>query len=93
MNDFPDFDQKEIISYIGVDLSSTSDLTAVNYLIIKDNIYYMDTRYYLPKEYKTRTSYNQVKFDEWAGEGYLTLTPGNVTDYDYILNDILAHPY
>jgi phage terminase large subunit-like protein len=48
MNDFPKFDPKDVIVYVGVDLSSVSDLTAVNYLIIKDNIYYMDTRYYLP---------------------------------------------
>jgi phage terminase len=32
-----------------VDLSATSDLTAVSYLIEKDNIYYFKTDYYLPE--------------------------------------------
>jgi phage terminase large subunit-like protein len=93
MRDFPTFNQKEIIAYCGVDLSSTSDLTAVNFLIKKDDIYYMDTRYYLPKVYKNKNQYNKIKFEEWAKQGYLILTDGNVTNYDYILKDILEYPY
>jgi phage terminase large subunit-like protein len=93
MTDFPDFVKEDVIAYVGVDLSSVSDLTAVNFLIKHNDIYYFDTRYYLPQQYKTDSQYNRMKFEEWARNGHLTLTPGNVTDYDYILKDILKYPY
>jgi hypothetical protein len=32
-----------------VDLAATSDLTAVTYLIVKDDTYYFKTDYYLPE--------------------------------------------
>ncbi|WP_306556973.1 terminase TerL endonuclease subunit [Prevotella intermedia] len=42
-------DFRDCECYIGVDLSATSDLTAVSYLIEKDNTYYFKTDYYLPE--------------------------------------------
>jgi phage terminase large subunit-like protein len=92
-NEIPDFDKSEVLTYVGVDLSSVSDLTSVNYLIVKDNVYYFDTHYYLPEQFKTDNNYNALKFKEWANSGFLKLTQGNVTDYDYILNDILNYKY
>jgi phage terminase large subunit-like protein len=91
MKDFPTFDPHDVTAIVGIDLGSTSDLTAMNFLIIKDDIYYMDTRYYLPREYKNKNPYNKIKFEEWAQQGYITLTPGNVTDYDYVLNDLATY--
>jgi phage terminase large subunit-like protein len=35
--------------YVGVDLASTSDLTAVSYLVVMDDKYYFRTDYYLPE--------------------------------------------
>lgn len=35
--------------YVGVDLAATSDLTAVSYLVVKDDKYYFKTDYYLPE--------------------------------------------
>ncbi|MDR1341226.1 MAG: terminase large subunit, partial [Prevotellaceae bacterium] len=93
MKEFPQFDAGEIVSYVGVDLSSVSDLTAVNFMIKYNDIFYMDTHYYLPEQFKMQGEYNKQKFVEWYREGYLCLTPGNVTDYNYILNDILNYPY
>jgi phage terminase large subunit-like protein len=89
----PAFKKTDTLAYVGIDLSSVSDLTAVNYLIKKNEIYYFDTRYYLPEKFVTVSNYNKMKFREWAEQGHLTLTPGNVTDYDYILNDLLVYPY
>ncbi len=31
---------------------------------------------------------NAELYKEWKRNGYLTITDGNVTDYDYILKDI-----
>jgi len=76
--------------HIGVDLSSTTDLTAVAYLFVKDDKYYFINDYYIPKE----TLHKKVNADvdlyrTWAYHGFLKTTSGNVTDYDYITRDML----
>lgn len=74
--------------YIGVDLAATSDLTAVSYLVVDDDKYYFKTHYYLPESaLKEKTDKELYKL--WKQQGLLTITSGNVTDYDYITNDIL----
>jgi phage terminase large subunit-like protein len=60
--ELPQFDRNEVLAYVGIDLSSVSDLTAVNFMIIKDDMYYFDTRYYLPNDFKSVNNYNTVKF-------------------------------
>ena len=75
--------------YIGVDLSATSDLTAVSYLIEKDNIYYFKTDYYLPESALVDKP-DRETYKLWKQQGLITITTGNVTDYDYITNDIVA---
>lgn len=77
--------------WIGMDLSMVDDLTAICAVFPMDNDTYRAIwRYYLPndniidKERSDRVSYSQ-----WAKDGYLTLTTGNVIDYDYIENDLL----
>lgn len=84
--DFKDFAGCE--TYMGIDLSSTSDLTAVSYLMLKCEELYLKTEYYLPAE-TVRTSPNKEKYSAWVKEGYLKMTQGNVVDYDIILKDIL----
>lgn len=80
----------EDICYIGIDLSATSDLTAVSYLIPKNDEYYYHTDYYLPQSCLT-DSPNKEMYKLWHKQGMLTLTSGNVVDYDYILKDILKN--
>ena len=76
--------------YCGVDLSSTTDLTAVSYLAVDrgHDKYYFRTDYYLPSE-SVAESELAVQYREWVRRGHLRLTPGNVVDYEYILRDIL----
>lgn len=75
--------------YVGVDLAATSDLTAVSYMFVNDenDKYYFKTHYYLPE-----SALNEKKDKEtyklWKRLGLLTVTPGNVTDYDFITADI-----
>ena len=78
------------LCYIGVDLSSTSDLTAVSYLIVKDGLYYFKNYYYLPESCIFSNS-NREKYKYWKNTGQLILTSGNVTDYDYITKDMLEY--
>lgn len=84
--DLKDF--KDEICYIGVDLSATSDLTAVSYLIPKDDKYYFKVEYYLP-ECCLEDNPNSDLYRRWKNTKQLHITPGNVTDYDYITNDMM----
>lgn len=74
--------------YIGVDLAATSDLTAVSYLVVNDDRYYFKTDYYLPESALTQKADREL-YKYWKQQGLLKITEGNVTDYDYITNDIV----
>jgi phage terminase large subunit-like protein len=74
--------------YVGVDLGATSDLTAVSYMIEKDGTYYFKTDYYLP-ESALKEKADRELYKYWKQQGLLKVTEGNVTDYDYITNDIV----
>ena len=71
-----------------MDLASTQDFTAVSYLFFKDNIKYFIIKYFLPAE-SLKTRADKEVYKEWQRRGHLIITPGNVTDYDYITKDIL----
>lgn len=84
LNDFPE----ETVCYVGVDLASVSDLTALSIMIPYDDKFYFTTKYYLPETCLYENS-NAELYKKWKNQGYLTVTPGNVTDYDYVTRDIL----
>ena len=84
--DLDDF--KESTCYIGVDLASVSDLTAVSVMIPIDGKFYFKTKYYLPQS-ALKDNSNCELYKDWKRKGYLTITDGNVTDYDYLLSDII----
>ena len=81
---------KELPCYVGVDLAATSDLTAVSYLVIDDGTYYFWNHYYLP-ETALKEKYDRELYKYWKQQGLLTITEGNVTDYDYITKDMLRY--
>lgn len=74
--------------YVGVDLSATSDLTAVSYLVEKDGMYYFWQHYYLPESALVEKPDREL-YKQWKQLGLLSITSGNVTDYDYITNDMM----
>lgn len=82
LEDFRDCD-----CYAGVDLASTSDLTAAAFMVPRPEGVYYWLRYYLPEAALTENRFHQL-YGEWRRAGALVVTPGNVTDYDFILNDI-----
>ena len=93
-----DINLAETLCYVGVDLAATSDLTAVAYLYIQiktdeegfpvvENVY-IDVKYYLPESTLHNNS-NSHLYRQWANKGYLTITEGNVTDYNYITRDLV----
>lgn len=81
---------RDLPCYIGVDLAATSDLTAVAYLIVDNDKYYWKVHYYLP-ESALQEKADKELYKYWKQQGLLTITSGNVTDYDYITNDLMKY--
>ena len=75
--------------YLGVDLSATSDLTAVSLLIPDfDEKFVFKTWYFLPESCLYNNE-NSDKYQAWQREGKMIITHGNVVDYDYITKTII----
>lgn len=84
LNDYKDMD-----CYCGVDLSSTSDLTSVAFMIpLEDGSFVFKNKYYLPEVALTEKRFKEL-YGGWRRQKLITITPGNVTDYDFILNDLM----
>lgn len=82
--------------YIGVDLSTVSDMSAVSIMIPPNELrklnpdkFIFKVLCYLPESALTE-AFNAETYRQWKRHNNLTVTPGNVIDYDYILKDILA---
>ncbi len=74
--------------FVGVDLASVQDLTAVAYLFIKEDKYHFNVDYYLPLD-GLDTRLDKELYRQWVRSNDLIITPGNVTDYEYITRDIM----
>jgi len=75
--------------YVGVDLASVSDLTAVSLMIPTDSgKYVFKTWYFLPQS-ALKEGVNAMTYQRWKRQRQLIVTAGNVTDYDYILTHLL----
>lgn len=77
------------IAVIGQDLGAVSDFSSISVCIpIEDNKYVFKTFCFLPKE-TLETSPNKELYNKFIKEGTMEITPGNCTDYDYIINKIV----
>lgn len=74
--------------YIGIDLASVSDLTAVTLMFSRGGKFHFKTIYYIPSD-ALRTKQNREKYAYWQKVGDLRVIDGNVTDYGVILQDLL----
>lgn len=77
-------------TFVGADLSKKIDLTATGEVIeLKDGRFAVDAHGYLPEEgVSAHERSDRVPYGAWIREGWVTKTPGNVTDYHAILKDI-----
>lgn len=80
-----DFNPDEDLCTVGIDLGSVSDLTSVSTLVYKGNKYYFKSWAFVPESCLNPSNSNCELYRRWKREGYLHVTNGNVTDYDYIL--------
>lgn len=78
--------------YIGVDLASTFDTTAVVALWPdEDGTYDVEAKFFIPEENaEKRAREDRVPYLQWAKEGYVILTGGDITDYDVVRDYILS---
>ena len=80
------------ICFAGLDLASTRDIAACTFLfppVEEGEKYKQITKYYCPEEQiKERSRTDRVPYQQWVADGWLTATPGNVIDYDFIEADI-----
>lgn len=80
--------------YVGLDLSSTIDLTGAVYLFppqdgISEWRFIHDA--WIPEEnMRERVRRDHVPYDKWVNSKYLVATPGNVVDYDFVEARLLA---
>jgi phage terminase large subunit-like protein len=73
--------------YVGLDLSSTKDLTAIVAVFPDEDGPGFDVlaQFFVPQEnLRERVRRDRVPYDEWARRGQLVATPGNVVDYDAV---------
>jgi phage terminase large subunit-like protein len=77
---------------IGLDLASKIDVAALLLLFLpteQDPYYHLHGRYYLPEEMVEDGAHaNASHYAGWNKQGFLTLTPGNVIDFDRIEEDL-----
>ena len=84
-------------AYAGMDLSSTQDISAVVLAIPSDDPSeptWLVPRFFVP-EAKLDNKTDRVPYRQWWKDGYLTSTPGNVIDYEFIRAEVnrLAEEY
>lgn len=72
--------------YVGLDLSSTQDLTAlVGVFPLGEKSFFVQSQFFVPAErVRERAQRDRVPYDMWVRDGYLTATPGNSVDYEAV---------
>jgi phage terminase large subunit-like protein len=75
--------------YVGLDLSSTKDLTALVGVFPDADGFDVLPEFFVPAEsIRERSVRDRVPYDEWARRGELHTTPGNSVDYEYVRDTI-----
>ena len=76
----------------GIDLSSKIDLTAFVLAFYDEDqdVWYLRVWFFMPgDDIGERSRKDRVPYDRWAEQGWITLTDGNVIDYEYIIATVL----
>jgi phage terminase large subunit-like protein len=90
-------DIKGKLCYGGIDLASTTAFNA--FVLFFPDAYIVDgkprhavvCRFFIPEDnIKELSKLYKVDLLKWINEGWIQTTPGNVTDYDYIIKEIIT---
>lgn len=75
--------------YGGLDLSATTDLTALVLTCRMDGLLHVRSWFWMPQDSVAEASRRDcAPYDVWVREGLLRTTPGKVIDYDFVARDI-----
>jgi len=88
------FDEAEALKgrlvFAGLDLGSTSDMTALTLWCPGDDGGHAVWRFWVPEAaVEERRRRGLTDYADWVRAGFLRTTPGNVTDYDFIEHEVL----
>jgi len=87
---FNEEDLKGCDAFIGLDLSSTRDMSALSVIIPKDGKYYSLNYFWLPdKSYDHSAEYNNDSFYTWVRDGSVTLAGGSIVDYQAVFEKVV----
>ena len=92
-----DWQQADLLGkrcYVGIDMSSTTDITAAVALFPPDEQHF-DWRFltyaWIPEEsMRERSNRDHVPYEEWVKHKHMSATPGNVVDYGIVAAEISA---
>lgn len=73
------------IAYMGVDLSSNKDVTAVVTIFPRHGGFDVLPEFFVPMDTaQQRERKDRVPYETWIREGYIQGTPGNYVDYEFV---------
>ena len=79
----------EGLVYGGLDLSATTDLTALVLLCRVNGIVRVHPHFWMPQDsVQEAARRDRAPYDVWVRQGLLRTTPGKVIDYDFVARDI-----
>lgn len=71
--------------YVGMDLSSTKDLTALVAVFPEADGFDVRAAFFVPRDtIAQRVARDRVPYDQWAREGHVMATQGNTVDYEAV---------
>jgi len=77
--------------FIGLDLSTTTDLTAAVAVFPDADGFDVLPHFFVPADrIAARVTRDRVPYDLWVRQGFLTATPGPTVDYEYVRNLLRA---
>jgi phage terminase large subunit-like protein len=77
--------------YAGLDLSETSDLTAITLIAEIDGQWHVRPTFWLPQQgLAEKSRKDRVPYDLWAQQGFLETTPGKAIEYSHVAKLLYA---
>ena len=79
--------------YVGLDLASNRDITAMVALFpLDDGTFAADCRFWVPEtQVREREYRDNIPYSQWAREGWITTTEGDICDYEKVYADIVEY--
>jgi len=76
------------VCYGGLDLASVRDITALLFLFPGEKNHIVPY-FFINEEMARQRKMDGLRYDVWAQQGFIEVTPGNATDYNYIKKRVL----